>query len=355
MLETIAPATPEHVPSATSAVPPQAVILQAGLAYIVSACLNAAMKLNIPSLLGEHQRPVHELAKEAGVNAGYLARVLRVLETAGITRFTRSGVALTEAGLLLRTGIPGSLADTADWLCDPLHFQTYASLPSTVQNGDITFDSLHGEPFFHWLSRAENAEEAGVFNRAMSSISQMCVPAFLEAYDFGWATTVVDLGGGHGALVRAILAAHPHLNGIIGEIPYVAREAQAELERAGLASRCKAVDCDFFAGAPSGGDLYLMKHIIHDWADDSALTILRNIRSVIPPNGRLVLAESVLCAGPEPHPGKLLDIEMMVFVGGKERTEGDFRELLGRAGFRLERVIPTRSPICLLEALPVSN
>lgn len=354
LVEELSPAIPASVPQvAEPAIPPQAIILQAGLGYIVSACLNVVMKLRIPDLLGDDLCPVAAVAAEAGVNADYLGRVLRVLETAGLVHRGADAVALTPAGQLLRSGIPGSMADCANWLSDPLHFETYAALQGSVESGQTTFDRLHGEPFFNWLSRSENAEEAGVFNRAMTSISEMCVPAFLEAYDFSWASTIVDIGGGHGALLRSILGAHAHLKGIVGEIPYVAKEAQAAIAEAGLEHRCSAVHCDFFAAAPEGGDLYLMKHIIHDWADEAALCILRNIRKVIPSHGRLVLAESVLNDGPEPHPGKLLDIEMMVFVGGRERTEHDFRDLLARGGFRMERVIPTRSPISLIEAVPV--
>jgi hypothetical protein len=121
----------------------------------------------------------------------------------------------------------------------------------------------------------------------------------------------------------------------------------------GLEARCQAVACNFFEQVPAGGDAYFMKNIVHDWADEPALRLLRNIRASIPNHGRLILAECVLDDGAAPHPGKLLDIEMIAFVGGKERTEGEFRQLLLQAGFALKRVIPTKSPLCLLEAVPI--
>jgi hypothetical protein len=333
-------------------VPPQAILMQAALGYIVSACLNVAVKLGVPDLLGTGSQSVEVLAQQSGANAGYLFRVLRVLEAHGM--FIRKGreFSLTPAGLLLRTGVPGSAAAMAEWIADPLHLWVYSGLCATVETGATTFDAMHGEPFFQWVSRPENAEEAGIFNQAMVGLSEMCGPAFLEAYDFGCFEKIIDVGGGHGGLVRTILKAHPHLNGVVAEMASVVKGAGAAIAGDGLESRCEAVECNFFASVPEGGDCYLLKHILHDWADEPALQILRQIRKVIPETGTLVLAESVLDDSSAPNPGKLIDIEMMTFVGGKERTEEEFRELLAQAGFLLGRVLPTKSPLMLLEAFP---
>ena len=332
---------------------PQEIVLQAGLGYIVSACLGVSAKLGLADLIGSGERDVASLAKQADVNEDYLFRVLRVLEMVQIVRREGpSSFSLTEAGELLRSDTPGSLAAAAEWLTDPLHFSVYGELQQSVKTGKTTFDILHGQPFFSWLSRPENREEGVVFNNAMTSISEMCVPAFLEAYDFGFFTRIVDVGGGHGAFLRSILKEYPDVSGMIAEMPSVVSGTKAALAADGLADRCDAVECDFFAEVPDGGDGYFMKHIVHDWPDDKALVLLRNIRAVIPQHGKLLLAEAVLDDSAAPHPGKLLDIEMMTFASGRERTEEEFRQLLAKAGFTLTQVIPTKSLLSLLEAVP---
>lgn len=347
------PSTNGHPHEQRTGPAPQEIVFQAGLGYIVSACLGVAAKLNVADLIGKGQRDVASLAKLAEVNEDYLFRVLRVLEMAQIVR--RAGprsFSLTEAGELLQSDVPGSLAAAAEWLTDPLHFSVYGELLQSVKTGTTTFDHLYGEQFFKWASRDENADEAAVFNNAMTSVSEMCVPAFLEAYDFGVFKKIVDVAGGHGAFLRAVLREHREVAGTIAEMPSVVPDTKAAIAGDGLADRCDAVECDFFAGVPDGGDAYFMKHIVHDWTDEKALVLLRNIREVIPQHGKLLLAEAVLDDSAAPHPGKLLDIEMMAFAGGRERTEEGFRELLAKGGFALTRVIPTKSLLSLLEAVP---
>ena len=237
-----------------------------------------------------------------------------------MTRPVRRGFQLTAAGQLLRRDVAGSLAPALEWIADPLHLTLYSNLRHSVETGDTTFDAVYGEPFFDWSTRQENAEEAAVFNNAMTSISEMFIPAFLDAYPIGSFSKIVDVGGGHGAVLRAILKQNPNLSGTLAEMPSLLADAQAAIANDALADRCQAVPCNFFESVPAGGDLYFMKHIVHDWSDEQALRLLKNIRSVIPANGTLLLAEAVLDDSPAPHPGKLIDIEMIAFVGGKERT-----------------------------------
>ncbi len=333
---------------------PAEILFQASLGYIVSACMNVAVKLRIPDLIGEGVVQVGALARAAGADEEALSRVLRVLEMNGVvSRKGQRSYQLAAAGELLRREAAGSLAAALEWISDPLHLSLYSNLQESVETGKTTFDAVYGEPFFDWASRSENSEEAAVFNNAMTGISQMCIPAFLEAYPFGSFAKVVDVGGGHGAVLRAILKAHSGVRGTLAEMPPLVPAAEAAIARDGLTDRCEAVACNFFAAVPAGGQLYFMKNIVHDWADEPALQLLRNIRAVIPANGTLVLAEAVLDDSPAPHLGKLLDIEMMAFVGGKERTGEEFRELLAAGGFALQRIVPTRSPLSLLEAVPV--
>lgn len=340
-------AQPSTTPSA------QEVVLQAAFGYVVSACLGVFVKLGIADLLGSEKKDVAQLAQKAGADEDYLFRVLRALEPAGIVGRTAPRVfALTAAGSLLRKNVPQSLAAGAEWITDPLHFKLYSELRGSIENGDTTFDRVYGEPFFNWVSRQENEQVACVFNNAMTSFSDMCISALLEAYNFGSIGTLIDVGGGHGAILRSILKAYPRMHGVVAEMAAVVPQTRIAIAQDGLASRCQAVECDFFTKVPAGGDAWFMKHIIHDWADEHASRLLRNIRSVMPKHGRLLLAECVLDDSAAPHPGKLLDIEMIAFVGGKERTAGEFSQLLLNSGFILKRVIATRSPFALIEALP---
>lgn len=350
------PDIPEIPQQSTTAGSPQQIVLQAGFAYIVSACLNVAVKLRIPDLIGDTVKDIGLLAREAGVDKEYLFRVLRVLEMNQIVACNPlREFELTPAGQLLRRGSPGSLAAAIEWIADPLHLSLYSHLKGSIEKGQTTFDTVNGKPFFDWLSESENADEAAVFNNAMTSISEMCIPAFLDAYDFGAFTKIVDVGGGHGAVLRAILRKHKDLRGAIADLSPVISGAKEAIAYDSLANRCEAIECNFFEAVPAGADGYLMKNIVHDWADVPALRLLRNVRDVIPSHGKLLLAEAVINDSPKPHLGKLLDIEMIAFVGGKERTQEEFRKLLGEAGFTLEKVISTASPLSLLEAVPVKR
>jgi hypothetical protein len=337
----------------TPAPNPAELVFQSALGYIVSACLNVAVKMRIPDLIGEGVYELGALARRAGAQEDALFRVLRVLEMNGlVTRNGHRSYELTPSGQLLRRDSEGSLAAAVEWISDPLHLTLYSGLQSSIETGETTFDAVYGMPFFDWSAREENAEEAGVFNNAMTSVSQLCIPAFLEAYSFGSFERIVDVGGGHGAVLRSILKEHAGVSGTLAEMASLIPAANAAIANDGLSNRCEAVACNFFESVPAGGDLYFMKHIVHDWADEPALQLLRNIRAAIRANGTLLLAEAVLDDSPAPHLGKLLDIEMIAFVGGKERTAAEFRQLLAKAGFALQRVVQTRSPLSLLEAVP---
>ena len=343
-------AAPQHTAPTTN---PAEIAFQAGMGHIVSACLNVALKLRVLDQIGDGVVDVNTLAREAGANEDYLFRVLRVLETQQIVRrFMGRAFQLTSAGQLLRCDVAGSLAPALEFIADPLHLTLYSHLRRSIETGETTFDAVYGEPFFEWSTRPENADEAAVFNHAMTSISEMCIPAFLDAYPFGAFQKMVDVGGGYGAVLRSVLKEHHGLKGTLAEMPSLLRAADAAIAQDGLADRCTTVACNFFESVPAGGDLYFMKNIVHDWADEPALRLLRNIRAVIPSNGTLLLAEAVLDDSPAPHLGKFIDIEMIAFVGGKERTAEEFRQLLASAGFVLRRIITTKSPLSLVEAVP---
>ena len=232
----------------------------------------------------------------------------------------------------------------SDW-----NWRSWGHLLESVRTGCAAFDGVFGEPAFDYL--AKHADESTVFNEGMSGFTSSIAPAVAEAYDFSAFGTIVDVGGGHGMLLNTILRACPGVNGIVFDSPHVAAGAEDSIRGADLAGRCRAVGGDFFEGVPAG-DAYLMKHIIHDWPDDRATTILRRCRRRANPGGKLLLIEQVVAPGGAGDIAKLIDLEMLVIAGGKERTEAEYRHLLAGAGWRLSRVIPTGSPAQIVEAEP---
>jgi O-methyltransferase len=332
---------------------PAQLVIGAGLGFIVSSCMQTFTKLEIPDLIANGTTRVADLAKKAGFPEDALYRVLRVLEMAGMVREVSSrSFALTEAGSLLRTDANGSMRGIVQYMTDPLHYKVYGSFTDSLQRGKTPFEDVFGEPVFKWFFRPENREEAEIFHKGMVSFSSTCAPAFLESYDFTQFQHIMDLGGGLGGIVRAILKGCPKLKGTVADLPEVVEQTNHAIAADGLGPRCSAIACDFFKAVPSGADAYFMKHILHDWNDQDATRILKNIRAVIPSHGKLILGEAVVPSDGTPHPAKLIDIEMLAFLQGKERTESEWRALLSGARFNLNRVIYTKSPLDLIEATP---
>jgi cyclopropane fatty-acyl-phospholipid synthase-like methyltransferase len=221
----------------------------------------------------------------------------------------------------------------------------------SVKTGEIAFDNFFGADV--WKYFQQNPDDAAVFNNSMSNMTAAVNEAITSLYDFSQFRTLVDVGGGHGGLITAILNKNPQLKGVLFDAPEVIEGARPKIEAAGLADRLEAVAGDFFKAVPAGGDAYIMKWIIHDWDDEKSNTILRNCRSQMPANGKLILVDCVVPETDEPHFSKFIDLNMLVMTGGKERTEKEFAELLAAAAFKLLRVIPTDLPTSIVEAEPV--
>jgi hypothetical protein len=203
---------------------------------------------------------------------------------------------------------------------------------------------------FEYLS--QHPEEASYFSEAMIGFHGAEPPAVAAAYDFSGFKTVVDVGGATGNMLAAILSSHAGPRGILFDRPHVVGDAPVLLKARGVEARVTIAAGDFFGTVPAEGDAYLLSHIIHDWNEDQCLTILGHCRKAITPDGRLLIVEMVLPAGDTPHPGKILDMVMLVMPGGQERTEAEYASLLGKAGFRLNRVVPTASAVSVVEAVP---
>jgi hypothetical protein len=324
-------------------------LFQAAGGYIFSSCLWVVNELKIADALATGPKSAAQLAQGVGVKAEPLARVLRPLAMMEIFTETAPGVfALTPAADLLRSGVPESQQDSIRWICDPFHFQVNAELLHSLRTGQPAVEKVTGKSAFDTF--AENSVENERFNAAMTCMSKGQVPVILDAYDFSPYHTIVDVGGGHGYLLSEILQKYPQAEGILFDLDRVLAGAQDRIS--GFKSRCRTVAGDFFQGVPEGGDLYVMKMIIHDWDDEKAGTILNNCRKALgqKASGKLLLFEMVLPSANEPHMAKLLDVEMLLFPGGHERTPEQYRQLFSRSGLQLTRIIPTKSPMSIVEA-----
>lgn len=332
-------------------VAPEAELLKLIFGKNVSMALAIVAKLRIADRLGEGPRGVDDLAAETGTHSPSLRRVLRTLASVGVFSERTDGVfALTPMGAYLRTGVKGSLRGLADALGSDWCWRSWGHAPKAVRTGRAAFDAVFGEPVFDYLGK--HPEDSAVFSEAMDGFTSNVAPAVASGYDFSAFGTVVDVGGGHGVLLAAILRAYPSVRGIVYDAPHVATGAESTIRKEGLQGRCRALGGDFFEGVPEGGDAYLLKHIIHDWSDDEAATILRHCRAGVNPGGKLLLVEMVIAPGDSEDVAKLIDLELLVNLSGRERTEAEFRQLVAKAGWRLTRVIPTESPTRILEAEP---
>jgi hypothetical protein len=341
-------ASPEHS-AETPALAGQ--VLQIVLGYMPAVSLHAAARLKIADLLAGGPKPVSELAREAGrANEGALYRVLRGLASVGVfTEVAPRTFANTPASDLLREGVPGSVRDIALWLANPLHMRVFAETLYSIETGATAIKKVTGFEAFDYFKHVPAEDE--VFNAAMTAFSAMLTPSVLEAYDFGGLGTLADIGGGHGFLLGEILQKHAGLRGIVFDLPHVVAGAKPRLESLGLATRCEIASGDFFQAVPPA-ESYVMKSIIHDWDDARAVAILKNCAAAMRgSNGKVILLEIVVYPGNDPDLGKWIDLEMLLMAGGRERTEAEYAELFSKAGLRLSRVVRTKSPMCVVEAV----
>jgi O-methyltransferase domain len=334
-----------------SQTPPDAALVQLVLGKCISMAISVAAKLRVADHLADGPKTLADLAANTKTHAPSLYRLLRSLAAAGVFSQEADGrFALTPMGEYLRTGVKGSLRGMADFFGSDWSWRAWGHMLETVQTGHTAFDSVFGEPVFDYLGK--HPDESAILNEGMTGFTSNIAPAVAEAYNFAAFKTVVDVGGGHGVLLSTILQSYAGVNGIVFDSPHVVVGAEDAIQKAGLTGRCRAVGGDFFQSVPAGGDAYLMKHIIHDWPDDRATTILRNCRKGVNPGGKLILVELVIAPGNAADLGKVIDLEMLVIASGQERTEVEYRQLLAGAGWRLTRVLPTKSPAQIVEAEP---
>jgi len=317
----------------------------------VAQAIFVVAKLGIADLVRNEPKSPEALAEATGVHPRALHRVLRALASVGIFTADDNGrFRLTPLAEPLRSDWPDSIRPFAIMAGSEWIWRSWGEIMHSVRTEKPAFDQVYGAPLFEHYSK--HPDEARIFVEGLTSRSRPENAAVVSTYDFSQVETVVDVAGGQGSLLASILAANPNTRGVLFEMPHVIPMSRSTFEQAGVAKRCTFVEGNFFESAPAGGDIYILKKVIHDWHDEEAHTILRTVRSAIPSHGRLLLIELVIPAGNEPSFGKLLDLLMLVYPGGRERTEAEHRNLLASAGFSLTRMIPTATTVSIIEAAP---
>lgn len=334
---------------------PQAVVLEhMVLDVVIARCLYVAAELRIADLLRDGPRSVDDLARETGMHPDALHRFLRTLASVGFFRETDERTfALTRLSECLRADAQGSMLATAQYVGADWIFAGWSGIMATVKNGKTHHENVHGMPFFSWYD--SNPEYRRIFDDAMASMSAMAILTIRAAYDFSSLRTIVDVGGGEGGLLAAILRATPHLQGTLFDLPHVITRAEQVglLSSADVTARVAMVGGNFFDEIPAGHDAYVLKWILHDWNDADALRILASCHRAMQQRGTLLIVEMLVGTKNQHSLAKFSDIGMLVLTGGRERTEYEFRELLRNAGFVLRRVLPTASGYSVLEAVPM--
>jgi hypothetical protein len=326
-------------------------LLQMGSGFMFTASLYPVAKLKIADLLADGPLPVTDLAQKTGSNADALYRVLRLLASAGVFAESAGKVfALTPMSDFLRADTPGSLRDMLLWMGNRFHFKVWSEMSYSIKTGKPAVEHVYGKPCFDAIFG--DPEIAYDFNTAMTCFSRQIAPALLEAYDFSGIGTLMDVAGGHGAILCEVLSRYPGMKGILFDMPNVIEEANCHICSLKMDHRCETVTGDFFEQIPSGADAYYMQHIIHDWADEPALKILANCRRALEgqKDGRLIIVDTVVPETSEPHFSKILDLEMLLMPGGRERTEREWRELFAKAGFEIARIVPMPAAESVIEA-----
>ena len=324
-------------------------LLQMMTGYWISQAIYAAAKLGIADLLKDGPKSSDELAQATGMHGRSLYRLLRALASVGVFVESADGrFGLTPLAEYLQSGVPGSMRAFA-LLQSELQYRAYGEVLHSVKTGETAFNLVCGQELFPYLTQHPTA--ATVFDEAMTGYTTQVAAAVAAAYDFSQFGTLVDVGGGHGTLLTAILQANPALHGLLFDLPHVAEDAKKRIAAAGLAERCTIIGGDFFATVPTGGDAYLLKWIIHDWDEERAVVILKHCHRAMAENGKLLLIEAVIPSGNTPFFHKFIDLTMLVIAGGRERTEAEYRTLFEAAGFKLTQIIPTSSEMSVIEGV----
>jgi hypothetical protein len=317
----------------------------------LSQAVYVAAKLGIADLLKDGSRNISDLAKLTDTHPQSLYRILRALCSAEIFEENpECYFSLTPIANYLLSDNPDSMRSAAIMYGESWHWQPWGHLLESVKTGKSAFECVYDMNLFQYMQ--QNPEANQIFNEAMNSLSRLVEPALIESYDFSSVHTLVDIGGGSGIFLLPLLRANPNMQGILFELPHVIADFKDALESSGLGDRCTLVAGDFFESIPTGSDLYILKHILHDWDDERCIAILKKCHQAMTSDSKLLIIERIVSIGNQPDPAKINDLEMMaVTPNGKERTEHEFQALFQSAGFALVKIYPTDSSLFIIEAV----
>lgn len=321
------------------------------IAAWTSQAITVAAQLGVADALADGPLPIDALATRVSANADALGRLLRALVSRGIFRHRHDGrYELNGLAATLRSDAPMSMVWAARFYGSAEQRERWTLLEDSIRTGNSVVPGLRGKHTFDYFD--DQPELSELFNRTMTSISELTTASVVAGYDFRPYPTIVDVGGGPGPLLAAILAAAPGSRGVLYDLPRVVAHAPDLLCRQKIADRVEIAAGSFFDSVPGGGDAYILKNILHDWSDQKAVQILRNVRMAAGPRAAVLLIELVIPNHDRDFPGKWADLEMLLNLGARERTAAEYRRLLSQAGLRMTRVVPTASPLSVVEAIP---
>ncbi len=331
--------------------PPPAQLMNFIVGKWISKPIYAAAEFGIADILAEGPKSIEEIAQISKTHAPSLNRVMRALASVGIFSETEDNqYELTPMAECLKTGAMRSIAlmFNSDW-----NEKAWTCFIDSVRTGETPFKKAHGMPITDWLGKNPQAEKMlGEANALKAANSHR---AIVDVYDFSGINTLTDVGGGFGVLIAEILSANPLMKGIVAEHPSIVQAAKETIRAREIQDRCEAVECDFFKEIPAGTDAYLMSHILHDWKDEECQVILKNCHNAMKPESKLLIVEMIIPPGNGPSIAKLLDLEMFVITGGRERTENEYKYLLESSGFKLSRIISTKEGISVIEGMKLET
>jgi hypothetical protein len=318
--------------------------------FQASQAISVFAELGIADLLKNDAQHVDAIAQATECYPRSLYRLLHMLASVGILEeLAGQNFKLTALGECLRSDSPSKCSAWARYAGRPYVWQSWGAMMHSVKTGESAFGHLHGANLWEW--RSKRRDETEIFDAAMSELSGPAGRAIASGYDFSVFDVIVDVGGGQGALLAAVLSQHKGTNGVLFDLPHVVAKSQEVLRAAGVADRCKIVAGDVFKAVPEGADAYLIKSVLVDEADDQAIAILKACRSAMKRSGKVVVIEHLLTPPNEPE-FAFLDITMMIMTGGRERTREEFSRLFSAAGFNLEHMVATKSPFTLMVGAP---
>ena len=329
--------------------PPKVIINQMIFGCVITQAIHVAAKLNIADLLAEHgPMDAAALAKASGADEESLYRLLRALASAGIFSIDEAGkFSLTPLAEILRDDNPeGSKAMALS--VGSVFYKAYDELSYSVQTGDSGFQKAFNASPFEYLTT--HPEDGKNFDRMMTDFHGGETEPMVMTYDFSVFNTIVDVGGGNGEVLSGVLKKNPKSKGILFDLPDVLERSHDKITARGMGDRCKIVSGNFFESVPNGGDAYILRHIIHDWSDADAVTILSNCRKSMNPGGKILVVEAAIQPGNEPSPFKMLDLSMLL-IGGKERTKEQFESVFAKAGLKVNKIVPFQHDLSVVEGV----